>query len=213
MKKHLLLLLPISLLFIACGNGLEEREEVDALGYRITYQVDPETGLKEGLAREFSPDGKLTSEENYRNGLLEGKRKLYAPNGQLLVEENYVEDRFEGDYINYDSLGNQVLKGRYSNGAMNKAWFQYYADGGVKEAVTFVDNATVGPFREWYADGKPKASGTYAPDSKEDGLLHLYLETGGLERVMQCSIGMCQTVWTPDSTAQAPAGVDMTRPE
>lgn len=213
MKNAYLLLLSVSLIFFACGRGLEQQEETDALGYRNVYQIDPETGEKQGLAQEFSPDGKLVNEEYYVNGKLEGKRRIFAPNGQVLVEENYVDDRFEGEYINYDSLGNLTLKGKYIDGAMNKAWFQYYPDGGVMEAVTFVENETVGPFREWYQNGKPKASGTYAPESKEDGLLHLYLETGGLERVMQCSLALCQTIWTPDSTAQAPAGVDMTRPE
>jgi antitoxin component YwqK of YwqJK toxin-antitoxin module len=213
MKYSPSLILTLTLILSSCGNGLEKQELTDALGFRKVFFVDPETGEKEGLSQEFGPQGKLAYEEYYRGGKLEGKRKIFAPNGQVVVEENYLADQFEGDYLNYDSLGNLVLKGQYISGAMNQAWFQYYTDGGVQESVTFVDNATVGPFREWYEDGKPKASGIYAPESKEDGLLHLYLETGGLERVMQCSIGLCTTIWTPDSTAQAPVGVDMTRPK
>lgn len=213
MKCRPYLILLLSLILASCGDNLEQREETDALGFRKVFFVDPETGEKEGVFQEFGPNGKLTYEEFYQGGKLEGKRQVFAENGQVIVEENYVDDRFEGAYLNYDSLGNLTMKGQYINGAMNKAWFQYYPDGGVKESVTFVENATVGPFREWYENGKPKASGVYAPASKEDGTLHLYLETGGLERVMQCSIGVCTTIWTPDSTAQAPAGVDMTRPE
>ena len=212
--KHLpYLILMLSLILSSCGDGLEQQEETDALGFRKVFSIDPGTGEKEGISQEFGPQGKLAYEEYYRGGKLNGKRKVFAPNGQVIVEENYVEDQFEGDYLNFDSLGNISLKGQYIGGAMNRAWFQYYADGGVKESVTFVENATVGPFREWFENGTPKASGVYAPESKEDGLLHLYLETGGLERVMRCSIGLCNTVWTPDSTGQAPIGVDMTRPE
>lgn len=212
--KSLFIALPVFLLaFTACGPKIETIEEVDALGYRITFQVDAATGLKQGLSQQFDPKGNLVYEEHYVDDQLNGQRKIYGPKGNLLVLENYKNDRFEGDYINYDEQGNLTLKGQYIDGAMNKAWFQYYADGGVLESVTFVDNETIGPFREWYENGKPKASGVYTPDSKEDGLLHLYLETGGIERVMQCSIGMCQTVWTTDSTSTAPEGVDMTRPK
>ncbi len=205
--------LSLLLLVTACGPKIETIEEVDALGYKTTFQVDPATGQKQGVSQQFDPQGNLVYEEMYVDDRLNGQRKIYGPEGNLLVLENYVDDQFAGEYLNYDEEGNLTLKGQYINGAMNKAWFQYYADGKVMESVTFVDNATRGPFREWYENGMPKASGVYAPESKEDGLLHLYLETGGLERVMQCSIGMCQTVWTPDSTGTAPEGVDMTRPE
>jgi len=206
-------LLPLlcSLLF-ACGDGLEQREETDALGHRLVWKVDPETELRQGLAQEFDARGRLLTEEFYRDGNLHGERKLFLPDGQVEVLENYVDGRFEGDYLNYDSLGRVSLKGQYVEGAMNKAWYLYYPNGKVREVVTFVDNEENGPFREWYPDGKPKASGEYREGDNEDGLLHLYAETGGLERVLRCSMKLCNTVWTPDSTGVAPKGADMTMP-
>jgi len=201
------------LLLPACGDGLEQIDETDDQGYRVTYGIDPETKLKQGPAREYDPEGTLTTEENYLDGKLDGERKLYGPDGKLIVLENYKADRFEGEYLNFDSLGNVVLRGNYIGGAMNKEWYQYYADGGVKEVVTFVDNEENGPFREWHQNGNPKASGAYRNGDNEDGVLHLYTETGELERVMQCSLKMCMTFWTPDSNGVAPAGVDMSRPQ
>ncbi|MEM9928766.1 MAG: hypothetical protein AAF840_03005 [Bacteroidota bacterium] len=212
--KFLLLMLPVLVLFVVgCGPKLVQQEELDALGYKTIFQVDAATGLKQGASQQFDPQGNLVHEEMYLDDQLHGERRIYDPEGNVVVVENYEKNQFAGEYLNYDNSGNLTLKGQYINGAMNKTWFQYYADGGVMESVTFVNNETNGPFREWYENGKPKASGNYAAESKEDGILHLYLETGGLERVMQCSIGMCQTIWTPDSTGTAPEGFDMTRPE
>lgn len=213
MRRSILLFILVNSLFFACGDGLEHREDIDDQGYKVSYKVDPETGLKQGMASEYDPEGRLTTEENYVDGKLEGERRLYDPQGNLVVLENYLADRFEGEYLNYDTLGNIVLRGNYIDGAMNQNWYQYYPSGGVMEVVTFVDNKENGPFREWYEDGTPKASGTYRDGDNEDGLLHLYTETGELERVMQCSLKLCQTFWTPDSSGVAPAEVDMSRPE
>ncbi len=212
MHRFLVLSLLLSLL-MACGDGLEEREEIDALGFRTVERVDPETGLLEGVAEKYTPDGKLLSRAHYRNGELDGERTLYYPNGQVDVVENYRNGKFDGPYMTYDSAGNLTLHGLYIDGAMNKVWTGYHPDGGVAEVVTMVDNLENGPFREWYPNGKPKASGNYLEGDDEDGTLFLYQETGGLERIMQCDRGACKTIWTPDSTSVAPAAPDMTRPE
>lgn len=207
-------MLTLSVLFLyACGDGLETKEETDALGFRLEYKVDPETGLKQGPQRQFDPQGRLTIEENYLDGMLEGKRSIYTPAGRVIVEENYKAGEFDGDYIAYDSTGVISGKGQYIDGAMNRAWYRFYPNGKVKEVVTFVDNSESGPFREWYENGEPKASGEYINGDNEHGILHLYAETGGLERVMNCDEGVCRTVWTPDSTGVAPQGVDMTMPD
>ncbi len=212
MRYSLFLLTLCSLFLYACGDGLEPKEEVDDEGYRVEYQQDPETGLKQGAAREYAPDGKLTIEENYLDGELQGNRLLYAPNGQIVVKENYEKGKFQGEYLNYDLEGNLTIRGQYVEGAMADEWTSYYADGSIREVVTFADNAENGPFKEWYANGKPKASGAYLRGDNEHGTLHLFAESGGLERVMECDQGICSTVWTTDSTTAAPAAPDMTQP-
>jgi antitoxin component YwqK of YwqJK toxin-antitoxin module len=189
------------------------KEETDALGFSLVYKIDPETAMKEGVLQQFDPQGRLVMEENYLDGRLEGKRRIYTPEGTVIVEENYKADKFDGDYTTYDSTGVISGKGQYIDGAMNRAWFLFYPNGKVKEVVTFVDNAENGPFREWYESGKPKASGEYLNGDNEHGTLHLYAETGELERVMNCDQGACLTFWTADSTGVAPQGVDMTMPD
>lgn len=202
-----------ALLFLvtACYH-LEERVETDELGYRREYSVDAE-GLRQGILREYDPEGNLVGEETYLDDQLDGERVIYNEAGVVIVRENYVAGDFEGPYTSYDPQGNLTLKGEYSNGAMNGFWYGYYPDGSLKEEVTFEDNQESGPFREWYPGGIPKASGNYKNGDKEHGTLHLYDEAGELRRVMQCDTGICRTVWSPDSLFAPTEGVGMELPE
>lgn len=211
--SSLLLFLPFLLLALtACGNRLDTVTESDETGAYREFQVDPETGLKQGTLRDYTKDGVLIAEENYLDGKLQGERLIYSPTGKVVVRENYVADRFEGTYTSYDSLGNKSLEGEYIDGAMNGYWYGFYPNGQLKEQVMFKNNAEEGPFREWYGDGTPKASGQYAGGDEEQGTLHLYAEDGTLARILDCDRGRCNTVWTPDSTATPVAGPAMDLP-
>lgn len=209
---YALILFPLIFGLSACNDGLESAEETDALGYRTEYRVDSETGVKQGVLRQYGPAGNLISEENYVDGQLDGERILYHENGQPDIIEHYVMGDFEGEYLTYDSLGTLSSRGQYTDGAMNKAWFFYYPNGEIRRSVNFEDNEENGPFRDWYANGQPKASGTLIEGDYEHGILHKYDESGQLERVMNCDRARCKTSWTRDSTHTPPPGVDMTKP-
>ena len=211
--RYLLLLLIISL--TACDPSYEVKEETDDLGFRKEYQIDPNTGLKNGYLREYDPQGNLSVEENYLEGELNGPRRVYAENGQVLAEENLKMGEYAGSYKSYDDAGNLTMKGQYAKGAMNGLWYSYYPDGTVKTEFTYVNNEQDGPVRQWYPDGTPELSGFYAPGGDFTGDLIRYDEAGQLERVLSCDPNMgCRTYWTPDSTAQVPVElVDMVRPE
>lgn len=197
-----------ALLLTACGDGYEERTDTNHLGYRHVYRVDPATGFKQGVAKEYDPAGNVSFEETYVDDQLEGTRTLYHENGQKIVEETYTNNQYDGPYATWDSLGNKASEGYYEAGKAARDWTFYYPNGQIKEVVRFADNRENGPFREYYEDGTPKATGHYKGGDREDGILHLYATTGDLERVLRCSVALCQTVWTPDSTFAAPAGPD-----
>ena len=205
-------LLVIAVFVLAGCSNLEQREETDDMGYRSVYSVDPETGLKQGLYKEYNSEGDLILEEHYVDDVLEGEKSMYNPDGSIAVREHHAGGVFDGPYASYDEKGRIRLSGNYRVGEATGVWYGYYPDGSVKEEVNFEANVEQGPFREWYGDGSPKASGSYIDGDKEHGTLHLYTESGELERVMNCDRGRCQTFWTPDSTGVAPAVVDMTLP-
>ena len=206
MLRPLILACCLFALLFACGDGLEDRSETSEIGMRQDYRVDPATGFRQGISREYDSEGRLVGEENYVDDVLQGKRKLYhGPSGKVIVEETYADGEFQGEYLTYDTLGRPTATGQYLEGQMAGEWTFYYANGQVKERVTFAENNENGPFREWYEDGTRKAAGTYKDGDKENGILHLYAEDGTLERVMNCEMAVCRTQWTPDSTFAAPA--------
>ncbi|MTB49692.1 toxin-antitoxin system YwqK family antitoxin [Lewinella sp. W8] len=212
MYRSLLPILGLLTLIYACGNGLEEKETVDALGFKTVSQIDPETGMQQGVSRQYDPQGNLVAEEHYLDNELNGKRLLFSPEGNLLVEENYERGEFAGPYSLFDETGQLSMKGEYVDGKMSGAWTSYYPNGTVREVVTFADNNENGPFREWYENGQPKASGAYLDGDKEHGTLHLYAEDGQLRRVMECDRGLCKTTWEPGNGEEPPAGADMIQP-
>lgn len=214
MPQFRYLFFPFIICLTACNPALEVREETDEIGFRKEYQVDPETGLKNGYLREYDPQGVLSVEENYREGELDGERKVFAENGQVLAEEHYAMGAYEGLYRSFDEAGNLSMTGYYSEGAANGKWLSYYPDGSIKAELTFLNNDTDGPVRQWYPDGTPELSGFYAPGVDFTGSLIRYDSLGQLERVLDCDPNRgCRTYWTPDSTGQMPVPeVDMTRP-
>lgn len=212
MPYYLLSLLVLCILF-TCGPALENQSEVDELGYRTEYQTDPETGQRQGLARQYAPDGTLLAEENYLDGQLDGTRTAYYPDGRQEIVETYRAGQFEGEYRTYDSLGNLRLRGQYVDGAMGKDWIRYWPNGEVREVVAFTDNRENGPFREWFENGQPSAAGTYL-NGKEEGMLYVYDEAdGGLLAVRHCTAGVCTTQWRREDGGTAPGSPpDMQRP-
>ena len=198
--------------WLSCGPGLESREETDEGGYRTEYQVLPETGEREGRARNYAPDGRLLSEEQYRAGNLEGERRAFYPDGSVEIVENYRNGTFHGEYLTYDSTGHLKVRGTYTDGVMTGTWLRYWPNGRVKEAVAVADNAENGPFREWYESGTPSAAGTYA-SGKESGTLWQWDEQANLIAIRDCGAEGCPARWKRESGANPPVPPpDMTRP-
>lgn len=112
-----------------------------------------EDGNKEGLWKEFYPDGKIKSEGKYDNGKQVGEWKFYHQNtkleqtgkfnkqgkpdgvwrwyydsGQLLREENFRAGLKDGMSVEYDENGNIIQEGEYINGAEEGPWVELTGD-------------------------------------------------------------------------------------
>lgn len=199
----------------ACGPKLERVEETDVFGHKIISSINPRTSKREGLMERFDPAGSLVERAYYKGDLLTGPRVLFSAGGDTILIEHYAivkeaegnaSSIFSGPYrAFYEPSGELRNQGQYVNNAMAGIWYRYYPNGQAAEAVTFADNEEEGPFWEWHENGQLKAEGNYKPGGREDGPLHLYNEQGALERVMQCTTGLCRTVWTSESPEAPPA--------
>lgn len=190
---------------LACEPQLVYVEQTDTYGYRSVATIHPETGKKTGIFERFDPGGSLVERAYYKDDLLDGQRTLFSAAGDTILVEHYaltlgaygeVASIFSGPYRAFYEPGGQLRnKGQYVDNAMAGIWYRYYPNGQAAEAVTFQDNEEDGPFREWHENGQLKAEGSYSPGGREEGELRLYSEEGQLQRVMQCTTGICRTLW------------------
>lgn len=211
---HRLMFLSVFICLLACEQPLKRVEQTDIYGYRSVATIHPETGKKTGVLERFDPGGSLVERAHYKDDLLDGQRTLFSATGDTILLEHYtltlgaygeMVSIFSGPYrAFYEPEGQLRNQGQYVNNAMAGVWYRYYLNGQVAEAITFQDNEEEGPFREWHENGQLKAEGTYSPGGREEGELRLYSEQGELQRVMQCTTGICRTLWHSEQDEPPP---------
>lgn len=74
------------------------------VNYKIIKKEEIPTEVRHGLQRTWKAN-QLTSEMNYINGLREGVFKEYYPDGTLKEEKAFVNDSLNGKYFTYHSNG------------------------------------------------------------------------------------------------------------
>lgn len=184
----------IAFSLLSCKKDIEIVREMDEEGnLKVEYQRRIKDFAKQGWFKFYYPDGKIFEEAEYVENELHGTRKLFHENGNIQAEETYVQGNFEGPYKAYFPNGNPLREGQYRANSMDGDWKYYYETGQLKEIVRFNDNLENGPFEEYYPSGIVKARGTYLEGDNEHGELKLYDESGTLERVMDCEMGVCKT--------------------
>ncbi|MEM6395479.1 MAG: toxin-antitoxin system YwqK family antitoxin [Bacteroidota bacterium] len=189
----------------SCGSNLSQVEDCDEQGYCERYFVDSETGLRQGKYEVIGPNGKVQEVANYTDGQLDGIRAVFASTGDTVQVETYENGQFSGPFRLYETEEGYLRQsGQYVNGVMSGSWYVYHPNGQVSEEVTFADNQEQGPFKEWYASGQLKAEGFYLDGDNEHGELWIYAENGDLERLMDCSHGVCSSLWRQGDPGPVP---------
>jgi antitoxin component YwqK of YwqJK toxin-antitoxin module len=200
---HKFLRLTTILFFVACQQNsstfvIEVKDDSDSF-IKEKQIYNTKDSLATGLWEIYAPNGNVIDQRPFNEGKLHGTRKIFDDSGRLQIKENYDKGEFQGLYVAYFSNGSIRVKGQYKNNAMDSVWEYYYANGQLKERVFFRSNQENGPFEEYYENGFKKAIGTYRNGDKEEGRLELYDSLGTLERVMECSFGICRTTWKRDT--------------
>jgi len=95
----------------------------------IASPVAGEDIPKNGLHQEFFPNGKVSSEVNYRNGLKNGAVKTYYEDGQLKTEITYRQNKKHGDKKIYFPNGKLRLKSSYKNDIAHGLQQAYWING------------------------------------------------------------------------------------
>lgn len=115
---------------IACNTAPKETERIERYESGvISRTIRLVDGKKQGIMKDFYPDGKLMAERMFENGLQSGRTVIYYPSGKI-KEVQYYQDGLQ-------TMGDTL----------------WYEQGQIQFAVTFMENKKNGYLRKWDTDG------------------------------------------------------------
>jgi Uncharacterized protein conserved in bacteria len=107
-------------------------------GY-VDAERNYQNGREHGVAKRYTLDGKMKSEQNYVNGKRVGKQVVhYSSNQEDYIQTSYYNEngKLDGDFSEvYVKNNNVKSKGKYKNGQKDGKWITGYANGMTKEEV------------------------------------------------------------------------------
>jgi len=174
-------------------------------------------GLKQGVWKEFYPNGGIRSEKNYRDDLLHGYYKEYDNRGILVLTMLYdsgsivkseVEDQPDIEIENkYDQNNKLIYSGPFRNKVPVGVHREYGTDGKVKNAFVYNDNGLLlsegivdeagkfnGKWKDLYPNGTIQSEGQYS-DSRRTGVWKFYNSSGKLEQTGSYNNGRPDGLW------------------
>lgn len=114
MKKSLICLSSVLLLaLIGCKDRERQYTYYDRKKEKTkeVFEVDVETGKKDGKYKSFYINGELRIETSYKNGEKDGSYEEYYENGQLKIETTYKNNEVCGEFKIYDDSGKLQAEG------------------------------------------------------------------------------------------------------
>lgn len=171
---------------------------------------------KQGVWKEFYPNGIVKKESDYTDDLLNGYVKEYSLKGSLVSTTKYVKGVLQTDApelakldskSEYGEGGKVKFTGTYKNGVPEGVHRYFNAEGKVESAKVYAEGVLVaegimdkegvqqGLWKEYYPSGKLKSIGEYAK-GKRIGEWVYYFPDGKLEQKGKFdSKGRAQGVW------------------
>jgi antitoxin component YwqK of YwqJK toxin-antitoxin module len=125
------------------------------------------SGRKEGLFKEFAPDGSLVG------------ARIYA--GDRLVSEGRVNDvgALEGPWVEYYATGEKRAEGSYKEGRRDGAWSFFHRSGKVEQKGNYVAGLPQGEWK-WYYESGALHREEYYRRGREDGASMEVAEDGSV---------------------------------
>ena len=185
---------------------------------RETINRSDESGLKQGIWREYYADGKIRSESYYKDGVLNGQYKEYDREGGINVLLQYnkgliVEDTdtvgMDIEVVNkYDDNGRLIFSGTYKDSIPVGIHRNYDAGGNVissllydekgnrvGEGIINPDGSKESKWVYYYSDGSIKSAGNFVKNL-EEGKWTFYSNGGIVEQEGIFRNGKYDDLWT-----------------
>jgi len=167
-------------------KGKVEKAYIFRHGKVIAEGIFTDAGEKEGLWKEYFPDGQLKATGLYNKDLHEGLWKFYYPTGQIEQIGKYINDKpdstwrwfysngkikreekfynglSDGLMTEYNVDGKVIAQGEYIEGKKGDFWF--YVEGDNREEGNYVEGLRSGLWKSYYDDGQLSFQGKFIDD-------------------------------------------------
>lgn len=167
-------------------EGKVEKAYIFRYGKIIAEGVFTDAGEKEGLWKEFYPDGKLKATGHYvkdqrdklwkfyfntgqleqlgafENGNPDSTWKWYFSNGKLMREEIFFKGLPDGLMTEYNMQGKVITQGDYIEGNKEGKWF--YDAGDNRDEGEYIEDMRNGMWQSLYPDGSISFKGKFVDD-------------------------------------------------
>lgn len=199
-------------------------EIITLIEYHNGYIVNKEninrndtSDYKQGVWKEFYPDGKIKTERNFKDDQLHGFYREYDNKGNLILAIRYdngrivdedIEEEHDVEIRNiYDENGSLISSGPFRDKIPIGVHREYTKDGEIKGSKIYDDygrvisigivneeGERVGDWKNYYVSGKLKSEGNYTNNQKE-GMWVYYYENGNIEQTGEFRSGMENGTW------------------
>lgn len=172
---------------------------------------------KQGVWKEFYPNGRIKSEKTYKDDLLHGYYKEYDTKGNLVLVMLYdngsivksrVEDATDIEPVSkYDDNNRLIYKGPFRNKIPVGVHREYGPDGKITQAYIYNDNGLLlsegivdesgnfnGKWKDLYPGGQVQAEGAYI-DNRRTGLWKFYNTSSKVEQTGYYNNGRPDGLW------------------
>lgn len=196
----------ISILTYGAGM-LRKREEIN--------RID-EMGLKQGLWREYYPNGRVKWEGTYVDDIRQGIFKEFSSTGSLLDMVKYDQGEIDPESKEAQMLdikrtfhptGKVATMGSYDRQGLKQGLFQEFTPEGQLSAAKLFNNgilvsegglnaqgAMEGPWIEYFASGEKRAEGEYS-EGKKEGDWTFFHKSGKVEQKGKYVKGLPHGKW------------------
>ena len=185
-------------------------------GLLISEGIVDEAGNRNGVWKDYYPDGKVQAEGryadnrqtglwkfnnrsgkleqtgNFNNGRPDGLWKWYYENGAILREEEYFQGQRDGSFTEYSPAGDIIAQGQYSDNERNGEW--KIKTGDITEEGKYILGLKDGVWKSFYNDGTLKFKGNYLQGNPDGQHLYFY-ESGKLKEEQNYSMALRQKTW------------------
>jgi antitoxin component YwqK of YwqJK toxin-antitoxin module len=121
--------------------------------------------MKDSVWTYYDETGTLLSREKYKSGLKDGPAFVYFPDGSISEERNYTDDKQHGPFRQYHDSNKLKASGMYRDGKMEGKMTYFFLNGTEASAGFYKNGERNGPWiyrtdkgevrnRELYKDGK-----------------------------------------------------------